>query len=123
MSIEVILKEHVETPGPARRDRQGRRRVHAQLPAAPQAGPRGHARKQAADRREKAKAEARDAGEIMEAQALASRRSRSEIAIARRVGDQDTLFGSVTSADIAEALAARGCPSTVARSSSSSLSR
>ena len=29
------------------------------------------------------------------------------MSIARRVGDQETLYGSVTSADIADALAAR----------------
>jgi large subunit ribosomal protein L9 len=57
--------------------------------------------------REKAKAEARDAEEIAEARTLAARVEATEIAIARRAGENDTLYGSVTTADIAEALALR----------------
>ena len=41
------------------------------------------------------------------AQALSARLEAVEISIARRVGEHDTLYGSVTSADIADALAAR----------------
>jgi large subunit ribosomal protein L9 len=57
--------------------------------------------------RERAKAEAREADDLRVAQALASRLENVELAIARRVGEGDTMYGSVTSADIAEALAAR----------------
>lgn len=57
--------------------------------------------------REREKAEAREAGELMEAQALQTRLEAVELAIARRVGENDTLYGSVTSADVAEALATR----------------
>jgi large subunit ribosomal protein L9 len=57
--------------------------------------------------RERAKAEARDAEELTIAQALAARLEAVEVAIARRVGENETLYGSVTSADVAEALAAR----------------
>jgi large subunit ribosomal protein L9 len=107
MTIEVILKEHVEHLG-----RRGEI-----VKVAP-----GYARNYLLPRklalavtdvnkrqieREKAKAEARDAGELMEAQALKSRLELVEVAIARRVGENETLYGSVTSADVAEALAAR----------------
>jgi len=57
--------------------------------------------------REKARADARDADERQEAEALKARIEAVEVAIARRVGENDTLYGSVTSSDIAEALAAR----------------
>jgi large subunit ribosomal protein L9 len=58
--------------------------------------------------RERAAAEARDAEEKGQAESLAQRISALEIAIARRVGENDTLYGSVTSADIAQALQAKG---------------
>ena len=58
--------------------------------------------------RERKVAEAREAEEKQTAEALANRLSQAEISIARRVGETDQLYGSVTSADIAEALAARG---------------
>ncbi len=56
--------------------------------------------------RERAVAEAREAQERGDAQALAQKLTGVEIAIARRVGENEVLFGSVTAADIAEALAA-----------------
>jgi large subunit ribosomal protein L9 len=58
--------------------------------------------------RERAVAEARDAEEKVQAESLAQRISALEIEIARRVGENDTLYGSVTSADIAQALQAKG---------------
>jgi large subunit ribosomal protein L9 len=58
--------------------------------------------------RERAAAEARDAEEKGQAESLAQRITALEIEIARRVGDNDTLYGSVTSADIAHALQAKG---------------
>lgn len=57
--------------------------------------------------RERKVVEAREAGEKAAAVALAGRLSAVECAIARRVGEKDTLYGSVTTADIAECLAAQ----------------
>jgi large subunit ribosomal protein L9 len=57
--------------------------------------------------RERAIAEERDAGERQAAQMLADRVAAVECEIARRVGENDTLYGSVTNADIAEFLAAQ----------------
>ncbi len=58
--------------------------------------------------REREKFEAREAEEKKVAESLAARMGNLEIEIARRVGETDVLFGSVTTADIAEALLARG---------------
>jgi large subunit ribosomal protein L9 len=58
--------------------------------------------------REKKVAEVREAEERQQAEAFASRLAQAEIVIARRVGETDALYGSVTTADIAEALAAKG---------------
>ncbi|MGH7341872.1 MAG: 50S ribosomal protein L9 [Candidatus Rokuibacteriota bacterium] len=110
MSIEVILKEHVEHLG-----RRGEIVKVASGYARNFLFPRKLAlavteenKKQI--ERERAKAEARDAEEQMTAQALATRIEAIELSIGRRVGENDTLYGSVTTADIAEALAARGLP-------------
>lgn len=48
-----------------------------------------------------------EAEERSSAESLAQALTRAEIVVARRVGETETLYGSVTSADIAEALAAR----------------
>jgi len=58
--------------------------------------------------RERAKFEAKEALEREAAQRVASRVTGVEIVIARRVGETEALYGSVTTADIAEALAAKG---------------
>jgi large subunit ribosomal protein L9 len=58
--------------------------------------------------REKTKLDLLEAEERTGADAMAERLSAVEIEIARRVGETDTLFGSVTSGDIVEALAAKG---------------
>jgi large subunit ribosomal protein L9 len=58
--------------------------------------------------RERKVADAREAEEKQTADALASRLAQAEVSIARRVGETEQLYGSVTSADIAEALAAKG---------------
>jgi large subunit ribosomal protein L9 len=58
--------------------------------------------------REKVKFEAKEAEEQKVAQAVADRVANAEIEIARKVGETDALFGSVTNGDIAEALAAKG---------------
>jgi large subunit ribosomal protein L9 len=58
--------------------------------------------------RERKAAEVKDAEERQQAEATAQRLTQTEIEIARRVGENDTLYGSVTSADIAHALEAKG---------------
>jgi large subunit ribosomal protein L9 len=58
--------------------------------------------------RERKVAEVREAEEKVQAEALAQRLEAAEIEIARRVGENNTLYGSVTSADIAHALEAKG---------------
>ena len=58
--------------------------------------------------REKVKFDAKEAEEQGVAQAIADRLANVEIEIARRVGETEALYGSVTSSDIAEALAAKG---------------
>jgi len=58
--------------------------------------------------REKKIAEARDAEEKSQAEAIAQRLAQLDVEIARRVGENDTLYGSVTSQDIAQALKEKG---------------
>ena len=58
--------------------------------------------------RERLAAEARDAEEKSQSEAVAERIASLEIEIRRRVGENETLYGSVTSADIAQALQAKG---------------
>ena len=58
--------------------------------------------------RERAKFEAHEAEEQHVAEAMAARLANIAIEIARKVGETEALYGSVTSADIAEAMAARG---------------
>ena len=58
--------------------------------------------------RERKIVETREAEEKGQAEAIAARLAAIDISIARRVGETDQLYGSVTSADIAEALAAKG---------------
>jgi large subunit ribosomal protein L9 len=58
--------------------------------------------------RERAKFDAREAEDRNAAEAIAQRMANVEIEISRKVGETEALYGSVTTADIAEALAARG---------------
>jgi large subunit ribosomal protein L9 len=58
--------------------------------------------------REKKIASAREADETPQPYAFAQRIAKIEIEIARRVGENETLYGSVTSADISHALQAKG---------------
>jgi len=110
MSIEVILKETVEHLG-----RRGEIVKVANGYARNYLLPRKLAlavtdeNKRQVDR-ERAKAEVREAEERTAAQAFATRLESVEISIPRRVGENETLFGSVTSADIADALAERSLP-------------
>jgi large subunit ribosomal protein L9 len=55
--------------------------------------------------REKKVADVREAAEKQAAEGVAAQLAVLEIVIARRVGEHDTLYGSVTAADIADALA------------------
>ena len=110
MSVEVILKEHVEHLG-----ERGQIVKVASGYARNYLLPRKLALQVTDENkrqieRERVRAEAREADERLQAQALAARLGAVELAIARRVGENDTLYGSVTSADIAEALAARDLP-------------
>ena len=58
--------------------------------------------------RERKIMETREADEKSQAEALAARLAAIDIRIARRVGDTDQLYGSVTAADITEYLKAKG---------------
>jgi len=106
--MEVILREHVE--------HLGRRGDVVKVAA-------GYARNYLLPRklalavtdnnkrqieREKKLAEARDAEERGQAEAIGQRIAQLEIEIARRVGEHDALYGSVTSQDIAQALKDKG---------------
>jgi large subunit ribosomal protein L9 len=55
--------------------------------------------------RERKVADARELQERQDAEAMAIKLGAVEIVLARRVGEHETLYGSVTSADIADALA------------------
>jgi large subunit ribosomal protein L9 len=57
---------------------------------------------------EKKMALAREAEERSSADTLAQKITQAPVTIARKVGETDTLYGSVTAADVAEALAAQG---------------
>ena len=58
--------------------------------------------------RERAKFEIKELEEQKSAQAVADRMANVELEISRKVGETEALYGSVTTADIAEALAAKG---------------
>jgi large subunit ribosomal protein L9 len=58
--------------------------------------------------RERVKFEVKEAEEQKIAEAQRDRLANVEVVIARRVGETEALYGSVTAADIAEALAAKG---------------
>jgi large subunit ribosomal protein L9 len=58
--------------------------------------------------REKKLAEVKDLEDQRAAEAVAERIGQLDIEIGRRVGDNDTLYGSVTSGDIAQALKDKG---------------
>ena len=106
--MEVILREHVENVG--RRgeivkvaDGYARNYLLPRKLALPvTAGNRKHVE------RERVKFDAREAEEKHAAEAVAARLAAAEVSIARRVGETDALYGSVTTADIADALKAQG---------------
>src|ERR671925_285952 len=106
--MEVILREHVDNLG-----RRGDIVKVAEGYARNYLLPRKlalavtEANKRQIEREQKI-AEVREAKEKGDAEALAARLTQVEIEIARRVGDNETLYGSVTSADIAHALQTKG---------------
>jgi large subunit ribosomal protein L9 len=106
--MEVILREHVEHLG-----RRGDIVKVAEGYARNYLLPRklalavNEGNKRQIDR-ERKNAEARELEEKTQAEAFAARLTETEIAIPRRVGENDTLYGSVTTVDIASALAAKG---------------
>jgi large subunit ribosomal protein L9 len=106
--MEVILREHVEhlgargdvvkvTPGYAR---------NYLLPRKLALAVTENNKRQI--EREKKLAEARDMEEKSAAEAVAARIGALEVEISRRVGENDALYGSVTSADVAQALKDKG---------------
>jgi large subunit ribosomal protein L9 len=106
--MEVILREHVENLG-QRGDvvkvASGYARNYL-LPRKLALTVTDGNRKQI--ERERKVADMREAEERQGAEAIAARLAGVEIVIARRVGGTEALYGSVTSADIAESLAAKG---------------
>jgi large subunit ribosomal protein L9 len=58
--------------------------------------------------RERAKFDAAEAEEKKVAEAMAARMANVEVEIARKVGETDALYGSVTTSDIADAMRAKG---------------
>ena len=106
--MEVILREHV--------DNLGRRGEIVKVAA-------GYARNYLLPRklallategnkkqieRERAKFEAKETEEKNVAEAVAARMGALEVSITRKVGETEALYGSVTSADIANAMTAKG---------------
>jgi large subunit ribosomal protein L9 len=106
--MEVILREHVDNLG-RRGDVVKVAAGYARNYLLPQrlALPVTEASRRQIER-ERDKAEARDAEEKAGAEAMAARMGELDISIARRVGENQTMYGSVTSADVAQALAAKG---------------
>jgi large subunit ribosomal protein L9 len=106
--MEVILREHVDNLG--RRgeivkvaDGYARNYLLPRKLALPAtAGNKKHVE------RERKIMETREAEEKGQAEAIATRLAAIEISIARRVGDTDQLYGSVTASDIADFLKAKG---------------
>ena len=106
--MEVILREHVDNLG-RRGDVVKVAAGYARNYLLPRklALPVTDANKKQIER-ERKNAEVRELEEKTQAEAFAKRLTETDISIGRRVGENDTLYGSVTSADIAHALTAKG---------------
>lgn len=106
--MEVILREHVDNLG-RRGDVVKVAEGYARNYLLPRrlALPVTDSNKRQIER-ERKQAEARDMEEKASAEAIALRLTQLEIEIARRVGENETLYGSVTSADVAQALKDKG---------------
>jgi large subunit ribosomal protein L9 len=106
--MEVILREHVDNLGKRGEivkvaDGYARNYLLPRKLALPATdGNRKHVE------RERKIMESREAEEKGQAEAMAARLAAIDITIARRVGDTDQLYGSVTSADIVEVLKEKG---------------
>ena len=106
--MDVILREHVENLGKRGEivkvaDGYARNYLLPRKLALPATdGNRRHVE------RERKIVEARESQEKAQAEAIAARLAAVDITIARRVGETDALYGSVTSADIADFLKAKG---------------
>src|SRR5262245_32499653 len=106
--MEVILRDHVENVGKRGEvvkvaDGYARNYLLPRtlaLPATP-----GNLKQ---IERERVKLDAREAEERTAAEAIAARMAGLETIIARKVGETEALYGSVTTADIAEAVAQQG---------------
>jgi large subunit ribosomal protein L9 len=106
--MEVILREHVEhlgNRGEVVKVADGYARNYLLPRKLALLGTEGNKQQIA---REKVKFDAREAEERKIAEAMAERIAAVEVEIARKVGETQALYGSVTSGDIAEALAAKG---------------
>jgi len=106
--MEIILREHVENVGKRGeivKVADGFARNYL-LPRK-LALPATDANKKHVERERKI-TEARESEEKGQAEALAARLAALDIAITRRVGDTEQLYGSVTGADIADFLKAKG---------------
>jgi large subunit ribosomal protein L9 len=103
--MEVILREHVDNLG-RRGDVVKVADGYARNYLLPRklALPVSEQNRRQIDRERKV-AEARELQERQDAEAIAIKLAALEIVLARRVGENDTLYGSVTTADIADALA------------------
>jgi large subunit ribosomal protein L9 len=106
--MEVILREHVDNLG-RRGDivkvSDGYARNYLlprKLALLATEGNRKHVE------RERVRFDAKELEEKKGADAVAARLTGVEVVIARKVGETEALYGSVTSSDIAEALAAKG---------------
>ena len=106
--MEVILRQHVDNLGKRGEivkvaDGYARNYLLPRKLALPaNEGNRKHVE------RERKIMESREAEEKSSAEAISSRLSLIDISIARRVGDTEQLYGSVTTADIADYLKAKG---------------
>ena len=106
--MEVILREHVENLGERGEivkvaDGYARNYLLPRKLALPATdGNRKHVE------RERKIVEARESEQKGQAEALAARLAAVDITIARRVGDTEQLYGSVTSGDIVDFLKAKG---------------
>ena len=106
--MEVILREHVEhlgRRGDVVKVAEGYARNYL-LPRKLALAVTDNNKRQI--EREKKIAEARDAEERGQAEAIAQRLTQLDVEIPRRVGENDTLYVSVTSQDIAQALKDKG---------------
>jgi large subunit ribosomal protein L9 len=106
--MEVILREHVENLGSRGQivkvaDGYARNYLLPRKLALPATeGNKKHVE------RERKKFEAREAVERRVAEAIAARLANVDVVIARKVGENEVLYGSVTTADIGEALVSQG---------------